>query len=81
MFGLNVVWHIKLISKCIYCSGTLEINCSKDIKIQGIIGPCTSLEKVSYFFSCLMRLPSQPEKDLVVIDRIRGWFYFFGIDI
>ncbi|GKE28956.1 transport protein Sec23-like protein, partial [Tanacetum coccineum] len=25
--------------------GTLEINCSKDIKIQGIIGPCTSLEK------------------------------------
>lgn len=28
-------------------SGTLEINCSKDIKIQGIIGSCTSLEKVS----------------------------------
>ncbi|KAH9615726.1 hypothetical protein KSS87_015254 [Heliosperma pusillum] len=28
------------------CSnGTLEIYCSKDIKIQGIIGPCTSLEK------------------------------------
>ncbi|KAJ0612397.1 putative protein transport protein Sec23 [Helianthus annuus] len=26
-------------------SGTLEINCSKDIKIQGIIGPCTSLDK------------------------------------
>ncbi|RRT41171.1 hypothetical protein B296_00058005 [Ensete ventricosum] len=26
-------------------SGTLEINCSKDIKIQGVIGPCTSLEK------------------------------------
>ncbi|KAJ9541633.1 hypothetical protein OSB04_028139 [Centaurea solstitialis] len=26
-------------------SGTLEMNCSKDIKIQGIIGPCTSLEK------------------------------------
>ncbi|KAB1213494.1 Protein transport protein SEC23 [Morella rubra] len=26
-------------------NGTLEINCSKDIKIQGIIGPCTSLEK------------------------------------
>ncbi|KAL1535670.1 Protein transport protein S23 E [Salvia divinorum] len=25
--------------------GTLEINCSKDIKVQGIIGPCTSLEK------------------------------------
>ncbi|XP_027340264.1 protein transport protein SEC23-like isoform X3 [Abrus precatorius] len=25
--------------------GTLEINCSKEIKIQGIIGPCTSLEK------------------------------------
>ncbi|PSS35646.1 Protein transport protein like [Actinidia chinensis var. chinensis] len=25
--------------------GTLEIICSKDIKIQGIIGPCTSLEK------------------------------------
>ncbi|CDY12738.1 BnaC04g29030D [Brassica napus] len=28
------------------CSnGTLEINCSKDIKIQGAIGPCSSLEK------------------------------------
>ncbi|KAI4370428.1 hypothetical protein MLD38_018782 [Melastoma candidum] len=26
-------------------NGTLEINCSKDIKIEGIIGPCTSLEK------------------------------------
>ncbi|XP_042065137.1 protein transport protein SEC23-like isoform X1 [Salvia splendens] len=26
-------------------NGTLEINCSKDIKVQGIIGPCTSLEK------------------------------------
>ncbi|GMH18623.1 hypothetical protein Nepgr_020464 [Nepenthes gracilis] len=26
-------------------NGTLEINCSKDIKLQGIIGPCTSLEK------------------------------------
>ncbi|RWR74634.1 zinc finger protein [Cinnamomum micranthum f. kanehirae] len=26
-------------------NGTLDIFCSKDIKIQGIIGPCTSLEK------------------------------------
>ncbi|XP_073275145.1 protein transport protein SEC23 E-like [Primulina huaijiensis] len=26
-------------------NGSLEINCSKDIKIQGIIGPCSSLEK------------------------------------
>ncbi|CAI9762818.1 unnamed protein product [Fraxinus pennsylvanica] len=26
-------------------NGTLEINCSKDIKIQGIIGSCSSLEK------------------------------------
>ncbi|KAI3880292.1 hypothetical protein MKX03_011025 [Papaver bracteatum] len=26
-------------------NGTFEVNCSKDIKIQGIIGPCTSLEK------------------------------------
>ncbi|KAI3676888.1 hypothetical protein L1987_86502 [Smallanthus sonchifolius] len=26
-------------------NGILEINCSKDIKIQGIIGPCTSLDK------------------------------------
>ncbi|KAG1361790.1 protein transport protein SEC23 [Cocos nucifera] len=26
-------------------NGTLEINCSKDIKIQGVIGPCASLEK------------------------------------
>lgn len=28
-------------------SGIFEINCSKDIKVQGIIGPCASLEKVS----------------------------------
>ncbi|KAL3835030.1 hypothetical protein ACJIZ3_009766 [Penstemon smallii] len=26
-------------------NGSLEINCSKDIKVQGIIGPCTSLDK------------------------------------
>ncbi|OWM84240.1 hypothetical protein CDL15_Pgr011625 [Punica granatum] len=26
-------------------NGTLEIICSKDIKIQGILGPCTSLEQ------------------------------------
>ncbi|KAJ0233618.1 Sec23/Sec24 [Hirschfeldia incana] len=26
-------------------NGSLEINCSKDIKIQGVIGPCSSLEK------------------------------------
>ncbi|CAH1429057.1 unnamed protein product [Lactuca virosa] len=26
-------------------NGTLDITCSKDIKIQGIIGPCTSLDK------------------------------------
>lgn len=26
-------------------NGTFEINCSKDVKIQGIIGPCSSLEK------------------------------------
>lgn len=30
-----------------FCSGIFEINCSKDLKIQGIIGPCASLEKVS----------------------------------
>lgn len=30
----------------IFCSGIFEINCSKDLKIQGIIGPCASLEKV-----------------------------------
>ncbi|KAL8486931.1 hypothetical protein ACS0TY_023574 [Phlomoides rotata] len=29
-------------------NGTLEINCSKDIKVQGIIGPCSSLEKKSH---------------------------------
>ncbi|XP_039016454.1 protein transport protein SEC23-like isoform X1 [Hibiscus syriacus] len=26
-------------------NGMLEINCSKDIKVQGIIGPCSSLQK------------------------------------
>ncbi|CAL5081799.1 unnamed protein product [Urochloa decumbens] len=28
-------------------NGILEINCSKDVKVQGIIGPCTSMEKKS----------------------------------
>ncbi|CAO2211223.1 unnamed protein product [Urochloa humidicola] len=28
-------------------NGIFEINCSKDVKIQGIIGPCTSMEKKS----------------------------------
>lgn len=32
---------------CFSYSGIFEINCSKDIKVQGIIGPCASLEKVS----------------------------------
>lgn len=27
-------------------SGVFEVNCSKDVKVQGIIGPCASLEKV-----------------------------------
>ncbi|MBA0600199.1 hypothetical protein Gorai_006395 [Gossypium raimondii] len=27
-------------------NGIFEINCSKDIKVQGILGPCASLEKV-----------------------------------
>lgn len=36
----------------LFCSGTIEINCSKDIKVQGIIGPCTSLEKVHLFVLC-----------------------------
>lgn len=36
-----------------FCSGTLEVNCSKDLKIQGVIGPCTSLEKVSIY--CLVK--------------------------
>ncbi|KAJ8631932.1 hypothetical protein MRB53_025268 [Persea americana] len=26
-------------------NATFEVNCSKDVKVQGIIGPCTSLEK------------------------------------
>lgn len=30
------------------CSGIFEVNCSKDIKVQGVIGPCASLEKVCF---------------------------------
>ncbi|KAI8032711.1 Protein transport protein Sec23A, partial [Camellia lanceoleosa] len=37
-------WKL-LVFKITMPSGTLVINCSKDIKIQGIIRPCTSLEK------------------------------------
>nr|GEW61082.1 protein transport protein SEC23-like [Tanacetum cinerariifolium] len=44
-----VVWSAKVMSWIVLLlpltSGTLEINCSKDIKIQEIIGPCTSLKK------------------------------------
>ncbi|KAE8684969.1 putative purine permease 11-like [Hibiscus syriacus] len=32
---------LRLSSNCIF-----EINCSKDVKVQGILGPCASLEKV-----------------------------------
>ncbi|KAL5220340.1 hypothetical protein ABZP36_025053 [Zizania latifolia] len=32
-------------------NGIFEVNCSKDVKIQGIIGPCTSLEKKSHLSS------------------------------
>ncbi|KAF6135801.1 hypothetical protein GIB67_028120 [Kingdonia uniflora] len=31
----------------LFCSGIFEVNCSKDIKVQGIIGPCASLGKKS----------------------------------
>lgn len=35
------------------CSGIFEVNFSKDIKIQGVLGPCSSLEKVSIFWRIL----------------------------
>ncbi|GFY92093.1 Sec23/Sec24 protein transport family protein [Actinidia rufa] len=31
---------------CLSSNGIFEVNCSKDIRVQGIIGPCASLEKV-----------------------------------
>lgn len=37
-------------------SGIFEINCSKDIKVQGIIGPCASLERVFYLLHGLFSL-------------------------
>ncbi|PSS24554.1 Protein transport protein [Actinidia chinensis var. chinensis] len=30
---------------CLSSNGIFEVNCSKDIRVQGIIGPCASLEK------------------------------------
>ena len=49
LYSVNILYnnfqtHYHLFSSL--SSGTLEINCSKDIKVQGVIGPCTSLEKV-----------------------------------
>lgn len=43
-------WHFDLLIwlNCL-CSGIIEINCSKDVKVQGIIGPCASLEKVCQY--------------------------------
>ena len=45
--GTVAFWFIIWLN-CL-CSGILEINCSKDVKVQGIIGPCTSLEKVWHY--------------------------------
>lgn len=41
-----IMLKVKVMFCFLFCSGTLEIICSKDIKIQGIFGPCTSLEQV-----------------------------------
>lgn len=42
IFGFNEVFTLR--------SGIFEVNFSKDIKIQGILGPCASLEKVYISF-------------------------------
>lgn len=34
-------------------SGIFEVNCSRDLKVQGIIGPCASLEKVCVLMICM----------------------------
>ena len=42
-----------------FYSGIFEVNCSKDIKIQGIIGPCASLDKVQarhFWKFCFIKL-------------------------
>ncbi|KAK1291878.1 hypothetical protein QJS10_CPB17g01827 [Acorus calamus] len=46
VFGIDWKEHNNLpVGYAVKFTGTLDIHCSKDIKIQGIIGPCTSLEK------------------------------------
>ncbi|MCD7446893.1 hypothetical protein HAX54_018864 [Datura stramonium] len=38
--------HSLMNSTClVYQNGIFEVNCSKDMKVQGVIGPCASLEK------------------------------------
>ncbi|GAA0157830.1 vesicle coat protein [Lithospermum erythrorhizon] len=43
--SLKHVFHSGEHDLALSSNGILEISCSKDIKIQGIIGPCASLEK------------------------------------
>lgn len=49
MHNTNNIYFVSLVrtdGEPFIFSGMLEISCTKDIKIQGIIGPCSSLEKV-----------------------------------
>ncbi|KAK0583181.1 hypothetical protein LWI29_034363 [Acer saccharum] len=43
--SLRRVFHSEDYDLGLCSNGIFEINCSKDIKVQGIIGPCASLEK------------------------------------
>ncbi|KAL5795174.1 hypothetical protein ACOSP7_003768 [Xanthoceras sorbifolium] len=43
--SLRRVFHSEDLDLGLCSNGIFEINCSKDIKVQGIIGPCASLEK------------------------------------
>ncbi|RRT78159.1 hypothetical protein B296_00005782 [Ensete ventricosum] len=60
-------------------NGTLDINCSKDIKIQGIIGPCTSLDKGSLCADSVVGQGNTTSWKMCGLDRTTCLTVFFDI--
>ncbi|RWW03831.1 hypothetical protein GW17_00032978 [Ensete ventricosum] len=60
-------------------NGTLEINCSKDIKIQGIIGPCTSIEKGTLCADTIVGQGNTTSWKMCGLDRSTCLTVFFDI--
>ncbi|RWW19073.1 hypothetical protein BHE74_00028577 [Ensete ventricosum] len=60
-------------------NGTLDINCSKDIRIEGIIGPCTSLEKGTLCADIVIGQGNTTSWKMCGLDRTTFLTVFFEI--